>query len=180
MNPFYKQPVVVFGLVVPLLVLAVLFAVGLRYKGKLEEAYTQRKDGYSKYKETQRVREGLEQTVRKQQPIMKNWMALFETPTATKVNGILGEVQKRFPGEEFQQTSFRRTNSTGGIGGASAQSSVQLELKFRGTYRGLQNAFLELETQMPHLQLDSMRIKQEANRKVLAAELLYTAWQKEQ
>jgi hypothetical protein len=145
----------------------------------LDTTYAQRKDGYSKYQQNQLIREGLEQVVKAQEPTMNKWMGLFETPTASKVNAILGEVQKKFPGEEFQQTSFRRTNGMSGIGGASAQSSVQLELKFRGTFRGLQNAFLELETRMPQLQLDSMKIKQESGRNVLSADLVYTAWQKE-
>lgn len=179
MNPFYKQSVLAFGLVAPLLVIAVLFGIAMHYKGDLETTYEQRRTGYAKYKQTQQVREGLEQTVKSQQPLMNKWMDLFETATASKVNGILGDVQKRFPGEEFQQTSFRRSHSKSGIGGASKQPSVQLDLKFRGTYRGLQNAFLELETHMPHLQLDTMKIKQEQNKNLLSADLVYTAWQKE-
>jgi len=179
MNPFYKKPVIAFGLVAPLLVIVVLLGIGLNYKAGLEKTYADRKSGYSDYQRTQMVREGLEETVRIQEPIMHKWMSLFETATASRVNEILGEVQKRFPGEEFQQTSFRRTNATSGIGGASAQPSVQLELKFRGTYRGLQNAFLDLETHMPQLQLDMLKIQQETNRNVLTADLTYTAWQKE-
>ena len=111
---------------------------------------------------------------------MKRWMALFDNATGTAVNGLLGEVQKRYKGDkEFQKTSFRRTMSSGGIGGASGQPAMQLQLTFRGTYRGLQNAFLELETQMPHLQLDSIKLKQESNRNLLSADVTYTAWQKE-
>lgn len=179
MNPFYKKSVLAFGLVAPLLLIVVLFGVALHYKSDLEIAYEQRRSGYTKFKQTQQVREGLEQTVKSQEQLMDKWMGLFETATASRVNGILSEVQKRFPGEEFQQTSFRRSHSKSGIGGASKQPSVQLDLKFRGTYRGLQNAFLELETHMPHLQLDTMKIKQEPNRNVLSADLAYTAWQKE-
>ena len=115
----------------------------------------------------------------RQDPHMKRWMALFEKPTAATVNAFLAEVQKKFGGQEFQQTAFRRTASAGGIGGASAQPSIQIQLAFRGTYRALQNAFVELETSMPQLQLDSLKLAPNSNRKVLNADLVYTAWQNE-
>lgn len=179
MNPYYKQPIIAFGLAAPLVLLLVLFGLGFHYKGKLEQTYETRRNDYKNYQNNQKVREGLEQVVKRQQPVMNKWMALFDADTATTINGILGEVEKRFPGEEFQQTSYKRTNARSGIGGASSQASAQFEFKFRGTYRGLQNAFLEMETQMPQLQLDTLKIKQDSSRNVLTADLLYTAWKKE-
>lgn len=179
MNPYYKQPIVVFGLAAPLLLIAVAFGGILHFKDKFEKTYEERLSNYTQYRKNEQVREGLESVVMGQKSTLGTWMKLFETPTASRVNSLLGEVQKRFSGDEFQQTSFQRLTSTGGIGGASTQQSVQLQLKFRGTYRGLQNAFLELETQMPQLQLDMLKLKQETDRNLLSAELNYTAWEKE-
>ena len=111
---------------------------------------------------------------------MNRWMALFQKATGSNVKGFFSEFQQQSDGQEFPLTAFRRTSASGGIGGASSQPSIQIQLAFRGTYRALQNAFLELETRMPHLQLDSIKMSvSNQNSKVLNADMIYTAWQKE-
>ena len=102
MNPYYKQSIIAFGLAAPLVLLLALFGVSSHYKDKLEQTYQERLSGYKNYQDTEEVREGLEQIIKTQEPVMNKWMALFDTDTTTKINGILGEVEKRFPGEEFQ------------------------------------------------------------------------------
>ena len=179
MNEYYKQPVVVFGVVAPLLGLIVLLAVGFNYRSKFETTYTVRKEQYAEYKKITKQREALEGKIRDQDPHMKRWMALYEQSTSANVNTLLNNVQKRFSNNEFQQTSFRQSGATGGIGGASKQPAVKLQLAFRGTYTGVQSALVEMETTMPHLQMDAMKLRQEANRGLLNAEVTYTAWQKE-
>ena len=179
MNPYYKESVFFFGVIIPLLVVVSVFVIMLRYKGKLEDSYRLKKSAYVEIQKIEKQRLALESKVATQDPHMKRWMALFDKPTASSVNGFLTQVQKKFAGEEFQQIAFRRGNSSGGIGGASAQPSIQIQLGFRGTYSALQNAFVELETSMPQLQLDSMKVTPNVNRKVLNADLVYTAWQNE-
>ena len=179
MNPFYKQPVIIFGVVAPLLVLFVLLGVVSNYRSGIEATYQVRKGQHAQYQKIRKEREALGKRIRKQDPYMIRWMALFDKATGTSVNNLVGEVQKRYEGDEFQKTSFQRLMAPGGIGAASKQPSMQLKFTFRGTYGGLQNAFLELETQMPHLQLDSFKLKQEVNRNLLSADITYTAWQKE-
>ncbi|NNC88137.1 MAG: hypothetical protein HKN82_06715 [Akkermansiaceae bacterium] len=179
MNPFYKEPVIVFGGVAPLVAVVVAFVVLFNYKGKLETEHRMKQRSYEEVQKVVRERQRLEAKVDEQAPYLNSWMSLFEKPTATSVNGFLGAVQKKFGGEEFQQTAFRRSSSSSGIGSASAQPSIQIQLAFRGTYSALQNAFVELETSMPQLQLDSIKITPNANRKVLNADLVYTAWQTE-
>ncbi|MEC9055846.1 MAG: hypothetical protein VX633_11100, partial [Verrucomicrobiota bacterium] len=88
------------------------------------------------------------------------------------------EFQKEFDATHFQQTAFRPTSTAGGIGGASKQPSMQLNFTFRGTFRALQTAFLELETRMPQLQVDSIKLSRASNQNVLNANVVYTTWQK--
>ncbi|MFP6865468.1 MAG: hypothetical protein VCA35_05960 [Roseibacillus sp.] len=179
MNPHYKEPVIIFGLVAPLLLIVLVFALGFHFRGKFEKTYEARLRKYEDYKSVEAQREALEKKIRTQEPHMNRWMRLFEKPTATAVNGFFSEYQKRQDGKKFQQTKFRRTSSSGGIGGASSQPSIQLQLAFRGTFRALQNAFLELETRMPQLQLDSIKLSiAQPNQDTLNADLIYTAWQK--
>ncbi len=179
MNEYYKQPVVVFGVVLPLLVLILIFAVSFNYRSKFEKSYRVRKEQYVAHQKVTKQREALEEKISEQAPFMTRWMGLFDKPADSSVNAVLNDVQTRYSSNELQQTSFRRSPASGGIGGASKQSAVKLQLTFRGTYRGLQNAFLEMETRMPHLQLDHLKLRKESNRNLLNADVVYTAWQQE-
>lgn len=179
MNAYYKQPVIVFGVVLPLLGLIAVLAVSANYRSKFEKTYKVRKTEYVKLQKLTKQREALEEKISEQEPYMSRWMDLFDKAADSSVNAVLNDVQARFSSNELQQTSFRRSPASGGIGGASKQPAVKLSLTFRGTYRGLQNAFLEMETRMPHLQLDVLKLRKESNRNLLNAEVTYTAWQKD-
>ena len=177
MNQHYKDSVVIFGLVAPVLLVAVVLGLGIHFRGKFEKTYEKRKASYESYKTVVAQREKLELQVKEQEPHMNRWLALFDKPAATSVNGFFRDFQKNYGAEELQLTAFKPSGK-GGIGGASEQSSVQLQLAFRGTYRALQHAFLELETRMPLLQLDSIKLNTHEGQNVLNAVVIYTAWQK--
>jgi hypothetical protein len=179
MNPHYKDPVIVFGLVAPVLLVVLTLGLGVHFRGKFEKTYEARKEQFDTYKIAEKQREVLQKKINSQEPHLNRWMALFEKATTTAVSSFFSGFQKQYEGQEFQLTSIRRTSTTGGIGGASEQPSIQLQLGFRGTFRALQNAFLELETRMPQLQMDSFKISvNQPDKKVLNMNLIYTAWQK--
>ena len=171
MNPYYKESVFVFGLVAPVLFVVVGLGMGLHFRGKLESTYEARRNHHRTYKTVEKERGALEEKVQSQAPHMHRWMSLFEQPAATSVNTFFREFQKEFDATHFQQTAFRPTSTAGGIGGASKQPSIQLNFAFRGT-------FLELETRMPQLQVDSIKLSRASNQNVLNANVVYTTWQK--
>tara|TARA_B100000029_G_scaffold415490_1_gene419306 strand:- start:23 stop:559 length:537 start_codon:yes stop_codon:yes gene_type:complete len=178
MNPHYKESVIVFGLVVPVLVVVVGLGMGIHFRGKLESTYEARRNHHRTYKTVEKERGALEEKIQSQAPHMHRWMSLFEQPAASSVNTFFREFQKEFDSTHFQQTAFRPTSTAGGIGGASKQPSIQLNFAFRGTFRALQTAFLELETRMPQLQVDSIKLSRASNQNVLNANVVYTTWQK--
>ena len=146
MNPHYKDPIIVFGLVVPVFLVVATLGLGVHFRGKLETTYESRKKHHQAFKTVEKERRMLERKVQSQAPHMHRWMSLFEQPAATSVNTFFRDFQKDYEATHFQQTAFRPTTVAGGIGGASQQPSIQLHFAFRGTYRALQTAFLELET----------------------------------
>ena len=51
-------------------------------------------------------------------------------------------------------------------------------MAFRGTFRTMQRAFLELETRMPQLQLQELRIDPSSSQSsLLNFQVIYTAWE---
>jgi hypothetical protein len=88
------------------------------------------------------------------------------------------QCRDHLPNKEIQQTAFEPTSTKSGFGAVSAQSSSQLRIAFRGTYRTMQRAFLELETRMPQLQLQELRIDPSSNQSsLLNFQVSYTAWE---
>ena len=65
------------------------------------------------------------------------------------------------------------------MGTATAQKSAQVRLAFRGTYRSVQRAFLELETLMPQLQLQELKIDtSQSSTSTMNFAVTYTSWEK--
>ena len=98
---------------------------------------------------------------------------------ASTVATNLREISSSLPSKEFQQTAFERPSGSGGFGSASAQKSSQLRIAFRGTFRTMQRAFLELETRMPQLQLQDLKMDPSSTQSSLMNfQVTYTAWEK--
>jgi hypothetical protein len=180
MNDYYKQSVLGIGVAAPFVVLIALLGVVFHYKGNLEDTFKERKVKHASFKQYEQRRAELKKKVDEQAPHMVRWLGVMQEPASSQVNTFVSEAQKTYEGKEFQLTSFRRATASGGIGAASAQNSVQLELSFRGTYSALQNTFLELETKMPQLQLDRLSLIPQSNAPVLQAKMTYTAWERKQ
>ena len=180
MNDYYKQSVLGLGVAAPFVLMVALIGVVFHQKSTLEKTFKERKVKYASFKQYEQKRTALKKKVDEQAPHMTRWMALMQEPSSSQVNVFVSETQKRYKGKEFQLTSFRRAKNSGGYGAASAQSSVQLELAFRGTFSALQHTFLELETKMPQLQLNSLSLLPQGNSPVLQAKINYTAWERNQ
>ena len=89
------------------------------------------------------------------------------------------EIYEKLPTTEIQQTAFDPQSGSSGLGGASAQKASQIRIAFRGTYRTMQKALLELETKMPQLQLQEFKMEPMGNSAALINfQVNYTAWEK--
>ena len=75
--------------------------------------------------------------------------------------------------------AFERLGQSGGFGSVSAQKSSGLKFNFRGTFRTVQRAFLELETRMPNLQLQELKMEPSGTgeSQLLNFQVTYTAWE---
>ncbi len=121
----------------------------------------------------------IEAQLSRQREASAQWQELVGQETFSLVTTNLRAIGERLPPKEFQQTAFERLGQAGAIGGVSAQKSSGLKFNFRGTFRTVQRAFLELETQMPNLQLQELRIDPSttSGSPLLNFQVVYTAWE---
>lgn len=177
----YRQSIVLFGLVLPLLVLLLLLGGCFLLKGKLAASFATKQQLFKTYEAGRLQAAGMEAKIVRQRDHLEYWNELLAKEAASAVNTNLSAIAEGLPSKEFQKAGFDRTTGSGGLGAVSAQQSSQIRIAFRGTFRTMQRAFLELESRMPQLQLQELRITPNATQQdqspLLNIQVTYTAWE---
>ena len=174
----YRQSILFFGLVLPLILAAALVGGAFYARQSVGDSFAAKEKQFRSYQQNQAGAEALEKELAPKRDHVKRWKAMLAEETKSQVNNHVRKLQESLPGKEFQQTSTDSLQSTGGFGGVSAQRSSQIRLGFRGTYRALQRAFVELETKMPQLQLQEIRIDANSTQASMNnVDVTYTAWE---
>ena len=175
----YRQSIIIFGIVLPVVVAAAVIGGGFSVKSKMLESFQNKQKTYVTYEQGRLAGLEIEKNVRLQRNPLNRWNEQLALETASAVATNLRKIYEHFPSKEIQQTAFERPPSAaGGFGAVAAQKSSQLRIAFRGTYRTVQRVFLELETRMPRLQLQELQISPNTNQSTLLNfQVTYTAWE---
>jgi hypothetical protein len=175
---FYRQAIILFGVVVPVLIAAATVGVGYMVKSKMAASFANKEGNYKSYEQGRIAARQIEGQIIRERQHLERWNAQLSEETASAVATNLREISEDLPAKEIQQTSFERPSGNGGLGAASAQSSSQIRMAFRGTFRTLQRAFLALESRMPQLQLQEFRMEANTTQSsMLNLQVTYTAWE---
>lgn len=174
----YRQPIVLFGIVVPIALTAVVVGVCFMLKSNMVASYDNKVKSYKAYEISRISGLEIEAKVTKDRQNLERWKTQLSQETASLVTTNLREIYEHLPTKEIQQTAFERPNGSGGFGSAAGQHSSQIRIAFRGTFRTMQRAFLELETRMPQLHLQDLRIDPSTTQSALLNfQVTYSAWE---
>lgn len=174
----YRQSIILFGIVIPVLIAAAIVGTGFFLKSEMVASYTNKQQNYKKYEQGRVAGLEIEAQVTRQRQHLDRWKEQLSEETASSVATNLKSIMEHLPSKEIQQTAFERPGGTAGFGSAAAQTSSQIRIAFRGTYRTLQRAFLELETKMPQLQLQELKMDPSSTQSTLMnLQVTYTAWE---
>ncbi len=174
----YRQSIIIFGLIVPVLIAAVFVGLGFMLKSKVTESFANKESKYKSHEQARVAAMEIESQVVRDRTHLERWNQMLAQETASAVAGNMREITEKLPPKEIQQTAFERPSGKGGFGAATAQDSAQIRMAYRGTFRTLQRAFLELETRMPHLQLQELRMDPSSNQSsMISLQATYTAWE---
>ncbi len=175
---YYRRPIVLFAIVVPVILTGAMIGGGISIKSKMATSFETKLTSYKEYETGRLSGLELETQVNKQRPLLEQWEAMLKQETASTVTSNLRQITEHLPSKEIQQTAFEPLEK-GGFGAVSAQKSSQLRIALRGTFRTMQRALHELETRMPQLQLQDLKIDTAANQaSLLNFQVTYTAWEK--
>ena len=175
---YYRQSIAMFGIVLPALAMVILIGICYLLKSKMTESYAYKMSNYKNYEMGRLAGIELESLVTRQRPHIERWDTQLSQETASAVTTHMREITEGLPSKEIQQTAFEPTSTKSGFGSTSAQNSSQVRIAFRGTFRTMQKALLELETRMPRLQLQELKIDPSSNQSsLLNFQVSYTAWE---
>ena len=178
---FYRQSIALFGIVMPAIAAAILIGLGFVAKSQIVSSFKNKQGLFKTYQTDFNKSQEVETAIVRQRQHVERWNAILAEESSSAVNTHLRTIAGILPPKEFQKTAFERTAGSGGFASTSAQPSSQLKIIFRGTFRTMQRAFLELETRMPQLQLQEMRIEPNSNQQnpspLLNVQVTYTAWE---
>jgi len=175
----YKQSVILFGIVIPVIIAAIVIGACAVLRSKITSSFATKAQYYTGYEVSRMGALEIEAQLSRQRVHSVRWQELLKQETFSLVTTNLRAIAENLPPKEFQQTAFERLNQSGGFGSVSAQKSSGLKFNFRGTFRTVQQAFLELETRMPNLQLQELRIdpNSQNDSSLLNFQVTYTAWE---
>ena len=173
----YRTPIALFGFVLPVFVTGALAGVALVVKSKIEASFNEKLGHFQGYEQNRILALAREAENSRKRESYKRWEEMLSKETASSIGTTLAAIEDKLPSKEFQVTTRDFPANRAGFAAVSAQNSGQVHLAFRATYRSMQQAFLELESRMPHLQLQDMRIDPSNNSNSLNFDVYYTSWE---
>ncbi|MBK1882601.1 hypothetical protein JIN85_09250 [Luteolibacter pohnpeiensis] len=176
----YKTPIIMFGIVLPMTIAIAIIGACVVVNSKLNHSFEEKQRKYTTNDQNRKIAQAIEIQIGKQRPHIERWANDLNRETASAFSENLGKIRSELPAKEFQQTApLNRENNQAGFGAISAQNSSRVSIGFRGSFRTVQKAFLELETRMPRLQLEQFDITPAAGPvPQLDFKVTYTSWEK--
>ena len=164
MNPRYKNGILLFGAFVPLLLLAVGFGFLASKNKNVKVEADKRQSVYRNNIRAEKTAEGVKVQLKAYEEKEKHWTRLLKNSDVGSVTSLLKEISTMHSsGEKFRQNDFNFVNRETGIGAASRQPSVTYNISLSGTFEALQDSLLQLESQMPNLNLNSLEMKPQSS-----------------
>ncbi|MEM1085050.1 MAG: hypothetical protein AAGI48_13140 [Verrucomicrobiota bacterium] len=174
----YRQSIALFGFAIPGVIAIVVIVIAFMIKGKVAASFDEKLNHFQGFEQNKLRALALEAEISRKREHIERWEALVSEETASTITSNLKDIEDRLPSKEFRMTAQERPAGKKGFAGASAQNSAQVGLAFRATFRSMQKALLELESRMPQLQLQEMRIEPSTQSSALNVQVTYTAWEK--
>ncbi|NJM39206.1 MAG: hypothetical protein HC845_15890 [Akkermansiaceae bacterium] len=187
----YRQSIILFGFVIPLLLIAAIVGGAFYFYSSVEATHKSKVAAFNSSETKRKTADNLEKQSTQERVKLQQWTSengVVKSEALLALRSNLKDIEKNLPPAEFKVANFEQLANKAGFGAASAQNSSQLSLTLRGTFRAVQLALLDLETKMPQLQLQDLKITPPASTTAgsgqtsqtgsLNFQATYTAWEK--
>jgi len=158
---FYKQSIVLFAIVLPLLV-SLISVIGIgSYRSSVAKKLKIKKADLVKEtalkKELVAIREKSEQ----QKEQLEKWEALNSAELMPMVSEELQAISNKIPQKEYRQLSLKKSDSAAlTVGLQKGIESTGIAMSYEGSVRGIQEGLLRFESALPSAVINSWSLRQ--------------------
>lgn len=177
MNSYYKQSVIVFGWVIPLLLMLAVILGMFYWSSDIDAKYKKKKSAYGRAQKAQQKMMELQGRVGQTGPLLASWENMLSTETRGTFLEHWKTAESKFSGRELTRSPHSWVNYSDGLGRGLKQPASQVNMSFSATFRAMQLALMEVESKLPQMQLDSLTmVPEEGNSNTLNFKTTFTVW----
>jgi len=179
-----RQAILVFGIAAPLLLIIVVSVATFIGHSKLKTSFETRVAALDRYENAQVQVAELESflTTENRRETAAYWSSKLEQDVVESLTKNLDTILAKYDSEVLRQTEMGQATGAGGLGPKSKHPHSRMQLSFEGGYKPMQLLLAELETEMPHLVLESLSINpkpatSEGGKSSLQFSVVYLCWE---
>ena len=151
MISYFKTPVIVFGIAVPLVVMAIVAIATAVISNKVDGKLALKTVEYQKDQNVEKQMAKLQVQVEQNAVHLKQWEDGIASETRESFLVHWKEVEKGLNGREFSRLRHTWLHSNDGLGEGIGQSVIQVEMEFLATFRAMQQALIAIESRLPQI-----------------------------
>lgn len=180
----HRQAILVFGIVVPVFLLALVFVGAFAGRAKVREGHQIKVAALEQYQTAKTQAAELEAylTIDSRRDKTAYWKSKLEQDVVESLTKNLDKILAKYDSETLRQTEMGQAAGSGGIGSKTSHPHSKMQLRFEGGFKPMQLLLAELETEMPHLVLESISVtpkpaSSDKEKGTLQFGLVYHCWE---
>jgi len=181
----HRQSILVFGIAIPLFLIVAISVATLTGHSELQSSFEAKVTALERYETAKSQVTELDAflTTEDRREKTAYWNSKLEQDVVESLTKNLDTILAKYDPEVLNQTEMGQATGAGGFGAKSNHPHSRMQLSFEGGYKPMQLLLAELETEMPHLILESISVKPrqataEGEKGTLQFGVVYLCWEK--
>jgi Sec-independent protein translocase protein TatA len=181
----HRQAIVVFGIVAPAFLLIAVSVATFIGSSKLSTSFETKVQTLDRFRTAETQVKDLEAflTTENRREKTAYWTSKLEKDVVESLTENLDKILAKYDSEVLRQTEMGQASGASGLGAKSKHPHSRMQLSFEGGYKPMQLLLAELETEMPHLILESLAVTprpavSESDKSTLQFRVVYLCWEK--
>ena len=181
----HTESIVVFGLILPGLVLAIALGGVLFGRSKLHSTANQKIEAYREYEQAAAALKVTEREFVSRRESFTYWKENVSKELIQTLSANLRQAMEPYTDDQLRQTELSRPSNSSQFASMTKNRYDRFRLSFEGGFGPMQHVLATLETQMPQIVLETFNVGPSAqsasqgSARRLKFDVTYLSWRKE-
>lgn len=181
----HRQAIFIFGIALPAFLLVAVSVASYVGHNKLKDSFETKVATLERFNTAESQVKELEAflTTENRRETIAYWNSKLDKDIVESLSQNLEKILAKYDPEVLRQTEMGQATGASTLGGRSKHAHTRMQLSFEGGFKPMQLLLAELETEMPHLVLESLTISprpaiNETDQSSLQFRVIYLCWEK--